>query len=61
MKIDKDKLENELKKRGLKKEWVAKQLNMSRQTFANMLNRKTLKGVEKLAEFLDMDPKDLII
>ena len=61
MKINKRKIEIEIKRRGLKKAWIAEQLGISRQGLYYVLRDcRTFGPVEKLGKLLGINPKDLL-
>lgn len=63
MKINSDKIRNELKRIGITHEDFAKSIDMTRQGFGLMLKTKTttFKTINTIAEKLSLDAKDLII
>lgn len=63
MKINSDKIRNELKRIGITHEDFAESIDMTRQGFWLMLKTKTttFKTINTIAEKLSLDAKDLII
>jgi len=64
MKLNVEKIKKEANRLGLSAEDIARGLGMTRQGWYDHLNRpeeKTLFTIKKIAEFFNIDPKDLII
>jgi len=60
MKLNTEKIRNELKRIGETQVWLAKQLGVTRQRVNQILSAASLKNAERIAEVFDIDPKDLI-
>jgi len=60
MELNVDKIEKELKRRGKNRSWLARKIVVDRSTVHYWMNTKTIVGVEKIAEVLEYEPKDLI-
>jgi len=60
MKLNRKKIEGELKRIGKSKYWLAKQMKISPQLVLYWIRTGSLKGAEPIAKVFDVDPKDLI-
>jgi len=60
IKIDTDKIKNELKRRNKTQYWLSEEIGASKQLVSYWLRTKSIAGAERIAKALDMEPKDLI-
>jgi len=63
MKIDNEKIEKERKRQGLTATELAKKVGITRQAYSTFVRRRRstkLSTLAKIAEALDVDPKDLL-
>ena len=63
MKINSQKIKNELRRLGLTREVFAKSIGMTRQGFEQVLTRRktTFKTLNKIADKLSLDAKDIVV
>jgi len=61
MKLNIKKINNELRKLGRNKSWLAKQIPTSRQRVDYWFKSRTIKAAEPISVVLDLNPKDLLI
>lgn len=60
MKLNTDKIINELKRLGKNRSWLAKQMRVYPSMISYIFDKKPITQAEKIAKILDIDPKDLI-
>ena len=60
MKLNTEKILNELKRIGKSKGWLAKQIKRSNSTISYILKCKNITHAERIAKALGFEPKDLI-
>ena len=60
LQLNTDKIIAELKRIGKDRNWLAEQLNTTRQNISYMFLRNSLKAAEKIGHVLNIEPKDLI-
>ena len=60
MKLNTEKIKNELKRIGKNQAWLAEQLSVSRQRVSKILKDGSIRNAERLGHLFDIPPKDLI-
>jgi len=60
MELNVEKIDNEIKRMGVTRAWIAYQLKVSPQLVYYWLKTKSLKGAEPIAKLFKIAPKDLI-
>jgi len=60
MKLNTEKIKNELERIGETQVWLAGKLGVTRQRVNQILVAASLRNAERIAKVFDLDPKDLI-
>lgn len=60
MKLNTDKILNELQRLGKTKTWLANKIKASPQNLSYILREKPITQAERIAKVFNIDPKDLI-
>lgn len=60
MKLNTKKIENELKRIGKNKIWLAEQMKVYPSMITYIFHNKPITQAERIAKVLNLDPKDLI-
>ena len=61
LQLNTEKIKAELKRIGKDRNWLAEQLNTTKQNVSYMFVRNSIKAAEKIGHVLGIEPKDLII
>jgi len=59
--LNTDKIKAEMERLGVKKGWLAKKLNMTPAMTNYIFNKKPVSFAVRIAEILNLDPRDLIV
>jgi len=60
MKLNTNKIKQELKRLGKSQSWLATKMKVSRQLLFYMIKSKKITHAERIAKALNLDPRDLI-
>jgi len=60
MELNTEKIINELSRINQKQPWLADKLNLTRQGFYQMMERRSLKYVDNISKILLIDKRDLV-